>query len=363
MPSGRTPEQFTKRSLVAVSHAIERAALAEAEDGPLVVLALFQRLPYFAREREVYRRIAGRAAVTVVAMVGGPPPDLPEGAYGVPLDEAEALAREWTVVALSPRFGATLVAHDRAEVVPAPTLESGRLFEGRWGFRRDEALHEAIRLREQLAERLPAAARTALDEAIARVRDIPAGPGEPRAEAALRLLARRGDRIDQPVEPAETMLEEAGLARWSGADGVTASGTLPVALVGLRVDAPPGSPERFGRRGVAREGHAVLTAITAVLRPVDRALRVTENEFQLLLPGLDEPAALEVVRRLHDAIGALARSYPFMAYTVHAAVGVTTRRPLPTADLRAAVDWAVRKGLPVAGLPPETADAVTAAAR
>ncbi|MEE3921674.1 DICT sensory domain-containing protein [Micromonospora sp. BRA006-A] len=129
MPSGRTPEQFTKRSLVAVSHAIERAALAEAEDGPLVVLALFQRLPYFTREREVYRRIAGRAAVTVVAMVGGPPPDLPERAHGVTLDEAETLAREWTVVALSPRFGATLVAHDRAEVAPAPTLEAGRLFE------------------------------------------------------------------------------------------------------------------------------------------------------------------------------------------------------------------------------------------
>ena len=50
MHSGRTPEQFTKRSLVAVSHAIERAALAEAEDGPLVVFALFQRLPYFDRE-------------------------------------------------------------------------------------------------------------------------------------------------------------------------------------------------------------------------------------------------------------------------------------------------------------------------
>ncbi|MEE3921672.1 hypothetical protein V2I01_35730 [Micromonospora sp. BRA006-A] len=74
----------------------------------------------------------------------------------------------------------------------------------------------------------------------------------------------------------------------------------------------------------------MLTAITAVLRPVDRAVRVTENEFQLVLPGLDEPAALEVVRRLHDGIGALARSYPFMAYIVHAAVGVTTRRPLPS---------------------------------
>ncbi|GAA3756062.1 DICT sensory domain-containing protein [Micromonospora maritima] len=357
MHSGRTPERFTKRSLVAVSHAIERAALAEAEDGPLVVLALFQRLPYFDREREIYRRIAGRAAVTVVGMVGGPPPDLPDGAYGVALDETEDLAREWSVVALTPRFGATLVAYDRGEVAPAPTLEAGRLFDGRWGFRRDEALHEVIRLRERLAERLPAAARSALDEAVARVREIPAGPGESRAEAALRLLARRGDRGVRAVEPTDGMLDEPGLRRWTDADGVTASGTLPVALVGLRVDEPAGAPERFGRRSVAREGQAVLAAVTGVLRPIDRAVRVADNEFQLVLPALGEPEALAVVARLHEAIGELARSYPFLAYTVHAAVAVTTRRPLPTADLRAAVEWAVRQGVPVAGLEPETTPA------
>ncbi|GAB3070093.1 DICT sensory domain-containing protein [Micromonospora schwarzwaldensis] len=357
MHSGRTPERFTKRSLVAVSHAIERAALAEAEDGPLVVFALFQRLPYFAREREIYRRIADRAAATVVAMVGGPPPDLPDRVYGVALDEAEELAREWSVVALTPRFGGTLVAYDRAEVAPAPTLEAGRLFDGRWGFRRDAALHEVIRLREQLAERLPGPARAALDEAIARVRDIPAGPGESRAEAALRLLARRGDRSTRPVEPTDGMLDEPALRRWTGADGVTASGTLPVALVGLRVDEPAGAPERFGRRSTARESQAVLGAVTGVLRPVDRAVRVADNEFHLVLPALGEPEALEVVGRLHEAISALARSYPFVAYTMHAAVAVTTRRPLPTADLRAAVEWAVREGVPVAGLPPEPAPA------
>ncbi|WP_089154186.1 DICT sensory domain-containing protein [Micromonospora sp. NBS 11-29] len=355
MHSGRTPERFTKRSLVAVSHAIERAALAEAEDGPLVVFALFQRLPYFAREREVYRQIAGRASATVVGMVGGPPADLPDRVYPVMLDEAEELAREWSVVALTPRFGAALVAYDQGEVAPAPTLEGGRLFTGRWGFRRDEALHEVSRLRKQLAERLPGPARAALDEAVARVRDIPAGPGEPRAEAALRLLARRGDRSARPVESSDGILDEPGLRRWAGVDGVTASGTLPVALVGLRVDEPAGSPERFGRRSAAREGQAVLAAVTGVLRPVDRAVRVADNEFQLVLPALGETEALAVVGRLHEAISKLARSYPFVAYTVHAAVAVTARRPLPTADLRAAVQWAVRKGVPVAGLPPEPA--------
>ncbi|MEV0807704.1 hypothetical protein [Micromonospora sp. NPDC050200] len=36
--SGQVPERLTKRSLVTVSQAIERAALATAEDGPLMVI-------------------------------------------------------------------------------------------------------------------------------------------------------------------------------------------------------------------------------------------------------------------------------------------------------------------------------------
>ncbi|MDZ5442942.1 DICT sensory domain-containing protein [Micromonospora sp. 4G57] len=358
--SGRTPQRSTKRSLVAVSHAIERAALATAEDGPLVVFALFQRRPYFARERAVYERIAASAAVTVVGMVGPPPPELPAGAYGVMLDEAEELAREWTVVALTPRFGATLVAYDRGEVAPAVSLEAGRLFEGHWGFRRDEALHEVIRLRARLADRLPESARSRLDEVVARVRDIPAGPGESRAEAAIRMLAARGERAHPPrqAEPVDTpagLLDEPGLRRWTGMDGVTASGTLPVALVGVRVDEPAGAPERFGRRSAARETQAVLAAVTGVLRPVDRAIRLADNEYLLMLPALHEQGALDVAGQVHEAVGGLARSYPFVAFGVHAAVTVTDRRPLPVADVRHAVEWAAREGVPVATLAPEPA--------
>ncbi|MGC1211725.1 MAG: DICT sensory domain-containing protein, partial [Micromonospora sp.] len=225
--SGRAPERLTKRSLVAVSHAIERAALATAEDGPLAVFALFQRMPYFARERAVYERIAARAAVTVVGMVGPSVPELPAGAYGMVLDEAEELAREWSVVALTPRFGATLVAYDRREVTPAATLEAGRLFDGHWGFRRDEALHEVMRLRQAVADRLPAAARSALDDVVARVRDLPAAPGESRAEAAIRMMADRGERAyravarrAEPDGPAG-LVDEPALRRWTGEEGVT----------------------------------------------------------------------------------------------------------------------------------------------
>ncbi len=70
MPDATAVQRLTKRTLVTISHAIERSALAAAEDGPMVVIALFQRLPYFERERRVYERIAGRAAATVVGLVG-----------------------------------------------------------------------------------------------------------------------------------------------------------------------------------------------------------------------------------------------------------------------------------------------------
>jgi hypothetical protein len=369
--SGRAPELLTKRSLVAVSHAIESAALAVAEDGPLVVFALFQRMPYLDRERAVYERIAAYAAATVVGVVGQRPEALPVGAYGVALEETEDLAREWSVVALTPRFGAALVAYDRAEVQPAATLESGRLFDGRWGFRRDEALHEVVRLRDRLADRLPAPARAAVDETLARVRDLPATPGETRGEAALRLMFSRAERAARARWAAgqgaadrggaadgggAPLLDEAGMRRWSDEDGVTASGTLPVALIGVRVDEPAGAPERFGRRSAAREAQAVIGAVTAPLRPVDRAVRLSEQEYLLILPALTEEQAVAVAGQVHDAVGGLARSYPFVSFAVHAAVTVTTRRPLPVGDVRHAVGWAAQEGVPVARLAPETAE-------
>ncbi|MFJ6194540.1 DICT sensory domain-containing protein [Micromonospora sp. NPDC092111] len=360
---GPAPELLTKRNLVTVSHAIERSALATAEDGPLVVIALFQRMPYFARERARYERIAAGAAVTVIGLVGDPPAELSPGAYGVALDESEELSREWSVVALTPRFGASLVARDRREVEAATTLEAGRLFSGRWGFRRDEALHEVIRLRAQLGDRLPPAALAAVDQVLRRVRDLPATPGESRAEAALRLMAGRVERAhrtapgraDEPADAPQGLVDEPALRRWSGVDGVTSSGTLPVALIGVRVSEPAGTPERFGRRSVARETQAVIAALTAPLRPVDRAVRLAPDEYLLVLPALTEEEALATASRVHASVAGLARSYPFVVFAVHMAVTVTDRRPMPVAQVRHAVEWAAREGVPVATVAREAA--------
>ena len=129
---------LTKQTLVAVSHAIEQAGLAPAMDGPMVFVALFQRLDYFRREWEVYRQLAQRAAVTVVGFVEDFRPEVPDGVLPVVLRDEEPLSREWSAMLLTPRAGASLVAIDQEQVAPGTrTLESGRLFDGRWNFRRE----------------------------------------------------------------------------------------------------------------------------------------------------------------------------------------------------------------------------------
>ena len=154
--SGQRPELTTKRSLVAVSHAIERAVLAAPRAEPTIVLALFQRMEYFERERATYERIARTGARVAIGFCDGPEHPLPDGVACVVLDPAESLVNEWSVVAVTPEAGAFLVATDQHGIEPgAPSLEAGRRFRSRWGFSRVQATVELARLRLVLGERLP----------------------------------------------------------------------------------------------------------------------------------------------------------------------------------------------------------------
>ncbi len=352
MPQPAAPTRYTKRTLVTVSHAIEQAALAAAEDGPLVVIALFQRLPYFERERQVYERIAARAAVTVVGIVAGEAPPLPERAHAVLLADDEELAREWTVVVCTPRFGAVLVAHDREELDGgAATVESGRLFDGRCSYRRDEALHEALRLRALLADRLAPEAVAAIDAALDRVRDIPAAPGEARLDAAMRLLVERSSRDDRRLNDRRPSNKElAGpdsVGRYVGAAGVTASGVLPVALLAVHVAPVQGAGDAMGRTA-ARQEESAIGLLTARLRPADRATRVAPGEYLLYLPALAREEALSLAYRLNADFAEAAQHSAFLPVTATVVVCVSRRRPLPVDEVRAGLRWAVESGVPVA---------------
>lgn len=330
----------------------------------MVVIALFQRMPYFDRERSVYERIAQRAAVTVVGMVLDEAPEPIPGVHTVGLREEEPLAREWSVAVLTPRFGAVLVAHDREEVDPrATTMESGRRFDGWSRFRRDDALHEVLRLRTVLADRLPAAAQSAIDDVVQRVRHFPATPGEVRADASARLLVEQNERhrahiqsLRQELEtdradPAEAGLtSNQGVRRWSGADGVTASGVLPVALFGVRVTRSQPATAHVDRQIKARETQQVIRVLTALLRGQDRATRVADNEFILVMPDMLQDDALRLAHRIGADFATASEHNSFLSATATVAVAETRRRPLPVDEIRKALNWAVAEGAPVVTL-------------
>lgn len=347
---------MTKRTLVTISHAIEQAAVMAADDAPMIVFAMFQHGTYFERERDVYSRIAKASDATVV---GGTGLELALPAAGVdlvPLNRHEALAREWSVVVLTPRFGAVLVAQDVEQVAAATTLEAGRLFNGQWHFRRDEALHEAARLRRTLADRLSASTLAAVDAVLDRARFLPSTAGEVRAEASIRLFAQRLERREQidarPPRPAGGQPElddEAQLRSWAGADGITASGMLPVALIGIRLIHPDGLPRQMTRRTETMATIEVIRAVTAMLRPVDRAVRLGGDDLALTLPAVTHGDAVATAERLVSEIVALRGRHLYVP-DVTCVVLVTRDRPLPLDRIRAGLDWGQSQRIPIATL-------------
>lgn len=370
----RALELLTKPTLVSVSHAVEQAALASADDGPLAVVALFQRVPYLERARAAYERIAQAAAVTVVAVVGDPAASVPmgavpAGAVPVALAPDEPSAREWSVVVLTPQFGASLVAFDREEArSDEVTLEAGRLFDARWGFRRDDARAELARLTVALGDRLPPPARATIGAVLERAGATPAPAGEVRAEASARLFAARMDRqrssrralvarLDAHAAGGLDRDSETGLPnvrylrRWVGEGGVTASGTLPLTLAAVAVDGLRDLTERYGLRGADAAIRAVVEALTRSRAPGDRVVRLGEDRFLLVLPGRHPDAVVAAARGIVDGLSAAGRQYPFLPLTTTVVTTVTRRRPLPLAELEAGLAWARAAGVPVAALP------------
>ena len=356
-----------KRTLVTLSHAIEAAAAQPDGDGPVVVIALFQRLPYFDRERATYARLAAKADLVVVGFVDDFRPRLSGHIHPVLLDVQEPLALEWTVVVATPRMGAFLVAIDEQTVAPGErSLEAGRLFRGRWGFSLTGARAELRRLKAELAGRIPPGAQSVIDEVSSESLRRPTLPADDRVDASMRLVvgemeqARRHgiavqSRLDAMTQSGDRDLASrlhtpAFLDRWVGADRTMTAGPLPVALVLVTVPALS-DVTRVGSRGEREMVGAVAEALTRWLRAVDRAVRLSAAEFLLVLPGYDEAAAAALARPVPADLEQAGRSYPFVPLESISAVTVTRQRPLPLDELRKTIDWATAENLTIALLP------------
>ena len=346
-------EVFGKRILVEISHTIEQFALAAPADEPLVVVAMFQRLSYYGREAAVYEEIAARGALTVVGFAEDIPPQLAPGVRHALVAGHDPLALEWSVTVLGPRGGATLVAIDLESVGPdSRSLEEGRLFRGRWSFRRADAYHELLRLRSVLP--VPEQLVARIDEHLHRVRDVPEPPEQDWREVPLRFTT---DRIDQVLrertaltrerdegrerDPRSGLYNARFLERWIGGLG---AGTLPVGLALLRVHGIPEVRSRYGMRAELAALQAVARTLQHRLDEADRAVRLTPADFLVVLPSRTLDDVVAFCDEVCDGLARLDRSYPFVSLPATATSTVTRRRPLPVDRLREQLDGVTTPG-------------------
>jgi DICT domain-containing protein len=132
--SGEVPARaqvLRKRTLIALSHAIEDETMARAA-GP-VVFGAFQSTANYRRERHRYERLAEGADATVV-FADFEEAYVPEhGPAEVPIPPDAALGNEWAVIIDAPGYAACLLAWERPrspEELHGPDRE--RRFESMW---------------------------------------------------------------------------------------------------------------------------------------------------------------------------------------------------------------------------------------
>ena len=156
-----------KRSLVAISHAIEDECAYGAAD--LLLFGAFQERRHFHASERRWRELAGGAEAAFVFADFPEPRRPPGGPVEVPIGRGDPLAREWVVVCDAADRAACMVGWE------PPGQEGERRFETLWTADRetaraaaricvDLALDGARDLLEPIAERLAEPAASGPDE-------------------------------------------------------------------------------------------------------------------------------------------------------------------------------------------------------
>jgi DICT domain-containing protein/predicted DNA-binding transcriptional regulator AlpA len=186
------PYVLPKRTLIALSHAIEDECCARAERP--VLLASFQQ-PRFYRDAEPRWRELARTAHAAVVLAEFPERRDPEGGpVEVPVEHSHPALREWALVCDAPDYAAFLAAWERPGQEDAPDLD--RRFETIWSVEPElvrEAAHVAAGIATESAPDLAPALQ-------ARLGDAP-----PPASDELRLVGALTNRMVAYVATGETV--------------------------------------------------------------------------------------------------------------------------------------------------------------
>ena len=184
VPHEGRSRRLRKRTLVAMSRAIEDQAMASASRP--IVMGSFQRARHYRGVEHRYRRLAQMADLTVVFADFGSEQPRPDHGAPIPVHVREdaTIGHEWAVVVDAPGFAACLSAWEPPVASP-PENELDRVFEAFWTL--DPAVvREASRSGAACAREAGAGVA---DEIDALLRDRPQAPDA--ASAPLEALTAR----------------------------------------------------------------------------------------------------------------------------------------------------------------------------
>ena len=351
----------TKRALLVLSHAMERAFDDPADDGsvgaPGLIIGLFQRREYFDIEADRYASLAAAGHVVIVGFSGSAA-GLPPGVHAVCLAEADPLAAHWVLLLCRASYATALVATDVRDLsMGEMTLEASRVFTARWTFRRELAIEETRAQLAALSSHLPSAL---LSRALQQL----AGCDEP-VTAQERKLAAAADHLMYSVEAGQRRLlrirtnlddtrslaerdQLTGLHNRHFLERFLGGADRPADLMAVLVDVD--DLKTVNDTHGHEAGDAVLSAVTAALKAYTRngdvVIRWGGDEFLVLVPGLTAVDAPTHGQGLVDAVGASHPAAPWDTLSLSVSIGIspTHRTPLPLGELDKAMYQAKRAG-------------------
>jgi diguanylate cyclase (GGDEF)-like protein len=329
----------TKRSLIALSHAMERSLRVRPRGEPVtssLVIGLFQRRGYFERERHRYEELAAAGATCVVAFRGDVS-GLPVGVHGVELAPGDPYCSTWALVVLDGSLGTTLVGQDAEDLAPHEgSFESARLFTAAWSFSRADAARDADRLLDHLAGSLPAGVVSEARLAMEAVAEVEAAVAEERLALVTEVLVGSLDRAhlragwlrqeldrsrrQSELDPMTGLYNRRYLDRFLAGAGAETPATLASMLVD--VDDLKGINDIHGHEAGDAAIVAVADTLSGSMRPHDVVCRIGGDEFLVLMPGLSPDLATAVADRTVAAVHDARLPDPWSQVGVDVSIGV-----------------------------------------
>jgi GGDEF domain-containing protein len=166
-----------------------------------------------------------------------------------------------------------------------------------------------------------------------------------RLDAALAHTGSDGSGDVAERDPRTGLFTAAFLQRWTSGLGAG----LPVGLVLLRIPGVADLRAQYGLRAELAALQGVTKCATELLGPVDRMVRLSREDFLMVLPSWSEQLVLGLCDEVCARVSQLDQQYPFVALPAVAAATVTRDRPLPIERLMRQVNGSERRVGQLAG--------------